>query len=465
MRPCPRMIMMESKSRTSSCVILFALLSFTLVQPVSGDGMIHTYDPDMKWWGLQGEGQQLCVINHEDGVEHMILSVDISDLHGEKAVWIFPVPAKPEETVIDIIERFPRLWGYDVKEKAGEMISGAFTVMTLSQVYTFPFVFASYLAQQVAYLGPGIGEEEEAVAIHEHIEKMGLTTELVTAEDAGAFHRYLTNKRLELPYDSKSVLDEYIGQEYSFVVSWISDVEKFKEATTKTDRHGRPINTVGVFIAFPTERMYFPLKPTSVYGNKLIPILIYVMGHVTPEIYPEISRETHVDYFVERLYNVPGGLSYFFNGKTRIEDLKYTKIRIHTSSDYLTDDLWIRDSAPVDVVLAEFMSRQVWMWGPILFAISSCLASVLAGSIIFRRERLSKSKLALFGLWNLLTLVGFIVASIFFIHKKREREPEEESRSQGTLDWQSRKISFVFLFSIFFTIITFASRIVLQSVF
>ena len=458
--------MMGFKSKMSSGLVLFSFLSLVFVQPVSADGMIHVYDPDMRWWGLQGEGQQLCAINYEDGFENMILSVDISDLHGEKAVWIFPVPAKPEVTAIDIMEKFPRLSGYDVQEKAGEVISDVFTVMTLSQVYTFPFVFAPYFAQ-VAYMGPGIGEEGEGegVTIHEHIEKMGLATELVTAEDGGAFHSYLTNKGLELPADSKSVLDEYIGQEYSFVVSWISDVERFKEATTTIDRYGRTINTVSVFIAFPTDNIYFPLKPTSVYENQDIPILIYVMGHVTPELYPGIVRGTHVNYFVERHYDVPGGLSLFFNGRTRIEDLKYTKIRIHTSSNYLTEDLWIEDSAPADVVLAEFINRQSWLWGTTFFAMSSCLASMFAGAIIFRKGRLSKKKFALFGLWNLFTLIGFVVASMFLIREKPQSQLEQQPQSQRTVDWGTRKTSFVFLFSVSFIIITLAFRVVLQSIF
>lgn len=443
---------MGFRSRMSLGLVLFSFLSLMFVKPVSADGMIHIYDPDMRWWRLQGEDQQLCAINYEDGFENMILSVDIGDLHGEKAVWIFPVPAKPDMTAIDIIEKFPRLWGYDVHEKAGEVISDVFTVMTLSQVYTFPFVIAPYITQ-VAYMGPGIGEEGEGVTIHEHIEKKGLATELVTAEDGGTFHSYLTDKGLELPADSKSVLDEYIGQEYSFVVSWISDVERFKNATATIERYGRTINTVGVFIAFPTDNIYFPLKPTSVYENHDIPILIYVMGHVTPELYPGIARGTHVNYFAERHYNVPGGLSLFFNGRTRIQDLKYTKIRIHTSSDYLTEDLWIEDSAPADVVFAEFINRQSWLWGTTFFAMSSCLASMFAGAIVFRKGRLSK-KFALFGLWNLFTLIGFVVASMFLIREKPQ--------SQRTVDWGTRKTSFVFLFSVSFIIITVVFRVVLQ---
>ena len=56
----------------------------------------------------------------------------------------------------------------------------------------------------------------------------------------------MADKGLELPPDSKSILDEYIGEEYTFVVSWIFDIEKFKNESATVDIHGRTptINTV-----------------------------------------------------------------------------------------------------------------------------------------------------------------------------------------------------------------------------
>jgi len=80
---------------------------------------------------------------------------------------------------------------------------------------------------------------------------------------------------------------------------------------------------LGVSITFPTDKIYFPLKPTSVYGSQKVPIVIYVMGHVTPDIYPEIEKDTQVNYFVHSWdYDVPNLFSSFFNGKTRISSLQ-----------------------------------------------------------------------------------------------------------------------------------------------
>jgi len=316
-------IMEKYKSKISSFIVLFVLSLFVFIQPVSADGMIHIYDPDMYRWGLVNENQQLTAINYENGFQNMILSVDVTEMRGEKAVWLFPVPAKPDKIAIDVIKGFPRLWGYDVKERTDDTISGTFSVMRLSQVYTFPFMFMFYGYRDAMPSGL-----KEGVTIHEQIEKMGLTTELISAKEGNTLYNYLTNKGLDLPFDSKSILDEYVGKEYSFVVSWISDVEKFKQESATTDMYGRTINTIGVSITFPTDKIYFPLKPTSVYGSTRVPILIYVMDHVTPELYPEIRQESQVNYFVQDYYTVSPEFSSFFNGKTTIQDLKYTKIKM-----------------------------------------------------------------------------------------------------------------------------------------
>ncbi len=136
--------MKRFKSKITLFITLLVLLSFVFIQPVSADGMIHIYDPDMYRWGLVNEDQQLTAINYENGFQNMILSVDVSEMRGEKAVWLFPVPAKPDKTVIDVIKGFPRLWGYDVKERTDDTISGTFSIMRLSQVYTFPFMLFFY---------------------------------------------------------------------------------------------------------------------------------------------------------------------------------------------------------------------------------------------------------------------------------------------------------------------------------
>jgi len=397
---------MSRKLGTTFLLTLF-LLSILSFPQASADGIIYFHDPDMLHWEIQNEDRQLCAINYENGKQNMILAVDAIDLKGDKAVWLFPVPSEPDDTEVDIIKGFPELYGYDILESNDNIISGSFIAIRFTQVYTLPALFF-LLTGQFAYggaLGPG---EKYDITIHEHIEKMGLTTELITAEDGNAFYSYLTSRGFDLPPESKPVLDEYAGNEYTFVVSWISDVEQFKNESGTRGLFEGMKNTIGVSVSFPTDKIYFPMKPTSVYGNKKIPMLIYVTGLVTPELYPEIEQHAQVNYFQDR-YNVPDELSIFFNGKGRIDDLKYTKIKLEAPSNILTGDLWISDTVPPDVIKAEFINTNMWWFAIIIFIFSSCLASLISGLIVYRKDKPSLTKFTLFGLANFITLLGLAI--------------------------------------------------------
>lgn len=452
-------------------LFLICLLIISCFPDVNADGGMMMLKEGR--WDMLDEEQQLCAINYHQGIQNMILSVNTGEeITGEKAVWIFPVPAKPEKTVINIVEGFPELNGYDVKYMADQSISDIFGFIRVSQIYTLPLFILQQsfgmMAGGIDSLGmnkAGFGESIEGVTVHESIEKSGLTTELVSAIDSDSFSNYLISKDLDVPPNFKSILDDYIGKEYSFVISWISDVEKFKleqpegyiiglfedgeidevksllkNLDYNTDDYGfywvvedtieefeeegeidewdiqqlkrfrGAGNILSVFISFPTEKMYYPLKPTSVYGSKRVPASIYVMDYVKPELYPEIKAYSEIDYFFRENFDVPEELSDFFAGSDT-KDLRYTKIKINPPSKYLTEDLWIKEGTPFKVFLADSVNRFPFWFGLFFFVICSCLASLLSGIIIFGIKGVSKIKFMLFGLWNFLTLIGFSVAA------------------------------------------------------
>jgi len=271
-------------------------------------------------------------------------------LKGDKVVWIFPVPSKPEKIEIDILKEFPSYGGYEVKSKAGYTIHEANFPMLMSQVYIAP----GLIFWQMGTFGgsPGVNKgvgQDSGVTIHERIEKMGLTTELVTAEDEEEFNRYIQDKGLDLPGGSLSIMREYIGEEYSFVVSWISDVEEYRKEIQG--------DILAVRINFPTNRIYYPLKLTSIYGEKKIPVVIYVNGYVNPGF-----------------SNMP----------------------------------------PSEILIADFIATNPILSMIILFAIYSCLASIISGLIVFRGE-VPVHRLAVLGLANFLTVIGFAITAMLSI--------------------------------------------------
>ncbi len=449
--------------------LLSFLLFFILIAPVLGDGFVIIDDEDI--WRIHNERQQLCAINYENGYQNMILSIDTDELHGDQAVWIFPVPSGPEETVIDIMKGFPEPRGYDIERKVDSEIEGAFSSMRLTQIYTFPWFFTKRVFMGAAKEGVAELAAEPSVVVHEHIEKMGMTTELITAKDGTAFWNWLTLRGLELPEESKAVLDEYIGEDYSFVTSWISDIDEFKKNQAARERYYGPTayrtNVIGVFLKFPTEKIYYPLKPTSVYGSLRVPTLIYVMDFVKPELYPAIEQDTGVQYFAQNRYYVPDAMKELFNSKGYIDNLKYTKIKLNPPSKYLTDDLWMEKGAPAGISIANCIINNILWFALLWFVICSCLASLIAGMVVFRKDRISKLKFLLWGLWNFTTLIGFIIATVFLKTKELDPKLAKQLRKRGmhVSVRDARKIWFVILFSIIFIILTALFQNIMSAIF
>jgi hypothetical protein len=126
----------------------------------------------------------------------------------------------------------------------------------------------------------------DMVSVEAHIEKKGMVAEVITAKAAHALYEYLSAKGLRIEPDSIPALDSYAGKDYVFVASWLSGVPESQGIQQRR----------GIFITFPTSRLYYPLAPTSAYEHGKIPISIRVLGHVKPGIYQEIDRYTSIKY-------------------------------------------------------------------------------------------------------------------------------------------------------------------------
>lgn len=431
-------------------VLIIVAFLFVFIKTAFADGGLLTYDNDSSQWLLHRMNRQICAINYENGFEKMLLSVFTDGLKGGNAVWIFPIPSKPEQTTIDIIKDFPMLEGFNVEQHAQHVVSESLKLMRLSQIYTLPFeLFYERSRLKEAFMRSG-GElaGQEGFEIHEHVEKMGLTTELVTTKNKDSFLDYVRSKNLQVPLDFESILEEYIGQDYSFAVSWVSDAEKFDAESFKEMN----FNSLSVLITFPTKKIYFPLKSTKVYGDAIIPVTIYVVNHVTPELYPEIKNVSFVSYRqsqdLETLRLSPALLA-FLSVKQNQKNINYTRILITAPAKNLLHDVWMNQRAPFKVSVCDFLihDKNAW-WVLFLFLLCSCLASLFAGIFTFSGDRSLKIKFMLIGLWNLFSIIGVIVAAFCV---KINRVPIKENNPRNYKD----RLLFVLLFSLIFLLLLY----------
>jgi len=282
----------------------------------------------------------------------------------------------------------------------------------------------------------------------------------------------LQGKDLNIEKGSIPVLDNYIGQEFTFVVSWItnSDPVGIFEKTQPGDNFRRvPPNypsqqtsrQKGIFVTFPTRKIYYPLLPTSVYESEVVPATIRVMGFTNPEVFQDIKPYTETEYYIQRNLTVSPLITNFYNGATR--NVKYTKIEINAPSKMLTDDLWISSVAPFKALYASFIAQHEIATSIILLILVSVITAILVGMVIFRETRNKKGliRLGTVGLFNALSIIGLMIAILFTrIREVKEDEKKllENLKQKGYSVWaiqkrDLRKIVFIFLFSGVFLVI------------
>jgi hypothetical protein len=170
-------------------------------------------------------------------------------------------------------------------------------------------------------------------------------------------------------------------------------------------------NALGVFVRFPADRIYFPLKPTQAYGNRTVPLLLTVNGFVTPVFPAGTGSRASVSYLEQDSYSPPATLKDFFNGQKEKAPFTYTKILLVVPAEEFTDDLWLDNVAPQEVSTLSWMITYYPLIGIGLYILFSALAALLAGLIVFTRGSVKPARLLEHGLWNCATLVGVVYAT------------------------------------------------------
>jgi len=404
-------------------ISFFLVVALLLIPAVAADG-VAIYNDDNDRWNLRPENQQLAAINYENGYENLLLSVTLDDtVRGNHTIWIFPIPAKPEDVSIDVLKGYPRYGGVSLDRK----VRDSFVLASATSA-----AYAAFPASLPVYLLEGAGsfttqkavetvhDAAGSVIVHEHIEKMGLTTELITAKDSASVKGYIARKGFGLPPKAEGILDGYTGKDYSFVISYATNETEF---WTRYQPDGIPPDSsdaglIGVFVRFPTDRIYFPLELTSVYDSRTIPILIYTKGFVSPLLDEKIRPLSEVSYLIDRNYwysYSSKDLDTFFNYPRDFQPVKYTKIRITAPSKYFTGDLWMDPVPPVGVLIGDALVSFPLLFAIPLFILASMLLSLAAGIIVFGNDPATRRHLALHGLWNCTTMIGFACGTVEYL--------------------------------------------------
>jgi hypothetical protein len=98
--------------------LLFISILVGLLAAANADGVVIQKVPVIEGdWAWLEEKSQQAFINYQDGLEKLIVAIDIEE-HDSDAMWIMPVPGKPGDVGIDITSDLPAFSGNDVMSKA-----------------------------------------------------------------------------------------------------------------------------------------------------------------------------------------------------------------------------------------------------------------------------------------------------------------------------------------------------------
>lgn len=414
--------------RQVAVAILFFMSAPVACPDVAGDGMSVGYQETNGWY-LLNEDAQFAIINYYNSTETMLIqaSISVEDVrNASQMVWIFPIPSDPEDIEVGVFGEFPGLDGKYLSQVAKYSISEDFVWLYSSQIYMFPialttvYTIKEYNPLSHRALMPGgseglYGNETNPVDIFESITQYGLTTEVIGTQDAAAFQDYLDMYGISLPENSLPIIQDYADGGYSFVASRVTDIDNFTDSSIRNGFRGK-VYSVSIAVGFQSDRIFYPLKLTSVYGERDVPIILEILDYVShvpfeTEI-PSLTMET--DYLIDKNRRIDSDLDWFYaeqkwKGELNdgvMEEMRFTLVQFDAKSSDLVEDMWFEDKPPSEVSTLSYLVDNSYMITiPLFFAISA-LSSFLAGSYVYRGFRPKRIRFAMLGLANITSIIG-----------------------------------------------------------
>jgi hypothetical protein len=234
-------------------VVVFALAALGLA-----DGFVRNRG------GYVREERQAAFIDWRDGQETLCIATTTVPTK-EPTLWIVPVPAPPHQVTAEPVEQFPYvLDSYDVVEKGKGVLNKAlFSVWLLdSGIFCWAVCALPGCARQDRTA------DDPGVSVYQRQETLGVVVETLTAKSAAALDQYLAAKALGAKASDLDSLAPYTNGEHTLVCSWRADASDAGKARA-------------IRITFPSPKVFYPLQPSRVYGDK-IDTTVIVRGWFQP---------------------------------------------------------------------------------------------------------------------------------------------------------------------------------------
>ncbi|MBI3922418.1 MAG: hypothetical protein HY318_13435 [Armatimonadetes bacterium] len=400
---------------------------------------------------LAGEGEQKAAILHNNGLQKMVIAVQLHLAKPEKAVWIVPIPSKPDRIRVDLVSQFPVFDGRNTAVTAMETIVKSCVLLRATQIY--PVIVDPIHSR----LFPFLFRVRSGIQIPSQVEKWGLHSEVVSAESINDLLSHLKEQGVTITGQDLTSLQPYLSERYSLILTWIGSRKELLKAFP--DNGGHPVyigydRWPALYLEFPTKKAYYPLRPTRAYGDKVVPVNLWLFNYFEAQTAPALPSQMETSYFRRRQLTPQDTKPFKFSPHLS----RYTRVELKSSARYFTQDLWFSPNRSCRLACADGLaglgyaprSFSLSCLLPIL-ALLSYVSAGLAGLILFGEWK----RTAAYGLLNLLTIVGMWLV----IHRLTG---EPWNRLKSVVVRRGVRIgSFTGVFSVVFVLLTVAGEVVL----
>jgi len=354
--------------------------------------------------------EQWALIAHHNGIEHLLIAISIYPGQDEnEAFWLFSVPGRPDTVSIDLVDRFPVLRGEEaVRESRGALHAALwFARGAVINPALGAFIGIITIAQMsVDHASPG-------VRLHGAVEKHGLRAEVIRADSPDALATYLKDKGVEIAAKDLGAFEPYLNDKYVLIATHIASMEQLRAefgGLLEPGFRGTGGRRPCVYVTFPTEHAFYPMRPTAAYGDARVAVDLTVIGYVRPQGDPAMLAKATCRSYVNDAADrelFPDGM---LDAIAADAPLRYTRVVLDCPASTFTSDLTFEPRRGLACWFREFAASATGRWVVVLVSVLliGYLSGGICGVVFFRRWHAH----ALYGLLGIFT--AFLPAVLVF---------------------------------------------------
>ena len=320
--------------------ILSYILLFIFAINSYADGKLYSINSIYENYAVQMEqGGQNAVIDYQNGIEELYISINANIEKSEEMLWIFPVKANEKDVKIEILDCFPKLEGKRLINIDGKFKKEILLNLVLSEHLLNLSI--NIFAVASAYKNSKSRIKDEKY-FFDFKEKYGLKLYYGSVKDENGFRNLVSNTGKNIPADEEICFRDYFSDQYTILVVHVKDIREFRQKFSKK------IFTPAVKIDFPSKNIYYPMKATMSY-LKNFRIDVYILGgaellndNINSQIFTYILQKIdgyknkikheYFTLFSIREWNENSEAQDIFFKKADSEKLKKRNILTHISS-------------------------------------------------------------------------------------------------------------------------------------